>query len=66
MLVLKKLQSNGHCWSSASIGNYSKECWLGKVAFSVKAAFTLIYILIVYILLVNKIVYKWLHLYTKT
>ena len=48
------------------IGNYSKECWLGKVAFSVKVAFTLIYILTVYILLVNKMVYKWLHLYIKT
>ena len=31
-----------------------------------KAAFTLIYILIVNILPANKIIYKWLHLYIKT
>ena len=31
-----------------------------------KAAFTLIYILIVNILSANKIIYKWSHLYIKT
>ena len=31
-----------------------------------KAAFALIYILIVYILLVKKVIYKWSHLYIKT
>ena len=31
-----------------------------------KAAFILIYILIVYILLVNKVIYKWPYLYIKT
>ena len=30
-----------------------------------KAAFTFIYILIVYILLVNKVIYKWPYLYIK-
>ena len=31
-----------------------------------KAAFTLIYKLIIYILLVNKVMYKWPYLYIKT
>ena len=31
-----------------------------------KAAFTLIYILTIYILLVHKVIYKWPHLYIKT
>ena len=31
-----------------------------------KAAFTLIYILTVYIFLVNKVIYKWPSLYIKT
>ena len=37
-----------------------------ELDFVFNAAFTLVYLLIVYILLVNKIIYKWLHLYIKT
>ena len=37
-----------------------------ELDFVFNAAFTLVYILIVYTLLVNKIIDKWLHLYVKT
>ena len=50
-------------------GSSTQHCLLAileKLGKSFKAAFTLIYILIVYILLVHKIIYKWPQLYVKT
>ena len=41
-----------------------KQC--NAVNYKCKAAFILIYTLIIYLLLVNKIIYKWPHLYIKT
>ena len=37
----------------------------GSMTPTAKAAFTLIYILIIYILLVDKVIYKWPNLYIK-
>ena len=60
-------ENNTIHWSQLSI---RKECSDEKANNKVKAffkvAFTRIYTLIVYILLVNKVIYKWSYLYIKT